>query len=86
MKDCEYLDGENIKPHTTREARKLIGKKVSYLCQHHIDHNRGSSCLPKVGIITDVLNRELVISGDYILISRIAEMVEHDFPKGTKED
>jgi ribosomal protein L35AE/L33A len=71
------LSGENIKPHTTREARALIGKSVTYLRESDIDHSGRGHYFPQKGTVVAVHGRNLAINdpNNFVAFSEIAEMV-----------
>lgn len=73
---CKYLEGENIAPGNIKEAKALIGKRVEYLEERDIDKSGRGYFFPKRGFITNSINRELVIDGNYINRSSLREMIE----------
>jgi hypothetical protein len=58
-----------------KEARALIGKRVKYLRGIDIDKTGRGYVFPRYGTIERVIGRELLIDGDYVVRSRIVEMV-----------
>ena len=71
-----YLDGENIKPTTNAEAKKLIGKRVEYLRNCDIDRSGRGYIFPRTGTIVEVVGKNIDIDGNMIHLSNIVEMVE----------
>lgn len=78
MRQCKYLEGENIAPATAAEARALIGKRVEYLRSRDIDHSGRGYYFPRTGVITRAAGRSIEFddSQDWIHRSSIREMVE----------
>ena len=76
MSECRILEGENIAPRNAQEARALIGKQVRYLRNVDLDRSGRGYFFPRIGTVESVVGRELVIDGDYVLRTRIVEMVE----------
>lgn len=78
MAQCKYLEGENIKPGNTKDAKALIGKKVKYLCSRDIDKSGRGYIFPRVGVIANVHNKEIAIDDTenyQFFISDVVEMV-----------
>lgn len=73
--ECKYLTGENIKPRTIKEARLLIGKRVSYLRDSDIDKSGRGYIFPQYGWIESAKGRHIVITGDYVHMSNLREMI-----------
>ena len=76
-----YLQGENIKPRSTKEARALIGTKVIYLQKRDIDKSGRGYFFPQHGIIAGVNGRNIVIDDPYnycVYLSDIVEMVREE--------
>lgn len=69
-----YLEGTHVKPKTNKDAKTLIGKRVSYLRRCDIETSRGMA-FPRSGMIDDVLGKNLLIDGDYLYFNDIVEMV-----------
>lgn len=77
MSKCRILDGENIAPRTIKEARQLIGKNVTYLRESDIDKSGRGIYFPRYGIVEEVIGREIIIAGHYIVSRNIREMIEN---------
>lgn len=76
---CYYLEGENIKPTTVKEARALIGKYVRYLRREDIDRSGRGYFFPKSGKIVDAVGKNIAIDSSdnfCIYLSDLREMVE----------
>lgn len=76
MSECHYLKGPNIAPKTVSQARKLTGTFVQYLAEEDIDKSGRGYIFPRYGFVEGGMGRDVIISGDYISISRIREMTE----------
>lgn len=74
MKDCQYLEGNNIAPATASEARTLIGKRVEYLREVDIDKSGRGYYWPRKGEVTDVCGRNIEVGGEWIGLSGLREM------------
>lgn len=72
---CRYLEGENIAPRTIAEARKLIGSWVEYLPERDIDKSGRGYYFPRHGEVESATGREIVISGSYLVMRDIREMI-----------
>lgn len=72
---CRYLEGENIAPRTVADAKKLIGIAVEYLPERDIDKSGRGYYFPRRGTIESARGREIVISGDYLVMRNIREMI-----------
>lgn len=59
--NCRYLEGENIAPHTTKQARLLIGKQVAYLQEGDIDRSGRGLFFPRYGTIAEVYGKNIAI-------------------------
>lgn len=71
-----FPEETNIAPKTNAEAKKLIGKRVKYLCEENIDKSGRGYIFPRTGTINSVVGRNIEIDGDMIYLSRLVEMVE----------
>lgn len=79
-----YLEGVNIKPYNTKDARALVGKHVQYVRESDIDKSGRGYFFTNSGTIKEVSNRQMCIDGSWLCISEIREMVEtsrHEDPK-----
>lgn len=86
MQRCSHLDGEQLKPKTASQARKLIGKSVVYLRSCDIDRSGRGYLFPKQGKIMDVHGRNLMLDGgDRLAFSSIVDMVENPSTKNIIE-
>ncbi|MFZ3286580.1 MAG: hypothetical protein WA191_06990 [Telluria sp.] len=74
MKPNRYLEGENIAPRTSVEARALIGKRVEYLTERDIDKSGRGYYWPRFGSIESVKGRNIQIDGDWLTFRDIREM------------
>lgn len=76
MAKCYYLEGENIAPRTTAEAKKLIGKPVTYLQKADIDRSGRGLYFPRYGKIAGVVSKNIAIDtpGNYVI--RLSDLVE----------
>ena len=68
------LEGINVTPETSQDAKKLIGKRVQYLRECDIERNKGM-IFPRYCTIIDVKNNNIVTENDYIYIPDLVEMV-----------
>lgn len=78
MSKCYYLEGENIRPKLSSEAKALIGKKITWLSEQDIDKSGRGYFFPKYGTIVDVKGKNIAIDTpeNWILyIGDIREMV-----------
>lgn len=74
---CRYLTGENIRPRSAEEARKLIGKKITYLREQDIDRSGRGYFFPRQGEVTSVQGRNIEFgNGDWQTLSSLVEVVE----------
>lgn len=73
---CYYLEGENIKPATAKEARSLIGKRVRYLQRSDIDRSGRGFFFPRDGVIAAVQGREIAMDYPNNFVATISELVE----------
>lgn len=71
-----FPEETNIAPKTNAEAKRLIGKRVKYLCEENIDKSGRGYIFPRTGTITDVVGKNIEIDGDMIYLSKLVEMVE----------
>jgi hypothetical protein len=72
-----YLEGQNITPRSTKEAKMLIGKHVQFLRKCDIDRSGRGYYFPRTGVIEDVNGKNLIMhNGDAIYLSDLVEMVE----------
>ena len=73
---CRYLEGENVKPRTKKEAEKLIGKKVQYLRGCDIDRSGRGLCFPRINIVQEIQGKNLMFEDlDSVFFSDISEMI-----------
>lgn len=71
-----YLDGQNVAPKTAKQARALIGKKVTYLTKFDIDRSGRGYFFPRTGVIREVHGKNVDVGHhDWIMLSSIVEMV-----------
>ena len=76
---CNYLDGENITPSTTKQARDLIGVNVTYLTKGDIDRSGRGYFFPREGVVAGVHGRNIAFDepGNFLyILSDIVEMVK----------
>jgi hypothetical protein len=74
-----YLEGNDIKPRTAKEAKALIGKRVKYLQSSDVDKSGRGYFFPRVGTIVDVKGKNIAIddkSNFCIFLSNLVEMTE----------
>ena len=74
-RDKMYLEGENIKPRTVKEAKNLIGEDVEYLQNEDIDKSGRGYFFPKVGTVEDAFGKTIVVSGRFLHRPNIVEMI-----------
>ncbi|PWC69080.1 hypothetical protein TSH7_01135 [Azospirillum sp. TSH7] len=84
MAKCLCLEGENIKPSTAAEAKKLMGKLVRYLRSNDVDRRRGYF-FPRCGEVVGVNGRNVMIDGDWVYLPDLYEMVEVKSAANTEE-
>ena len=73
---CKLLTGPNIKPSNVKEARALIGKKVSYLRDRDIDRSGREYFFPRNGVVSDAKGRNMQIGDVWVSLSELYEMAE----------
>lgn len=56
MAKNSYLDGENIRPRNTMQAKAMMGASVNYLHESDIDKSGRGYFWPRQGKITGVFN------------------------------
>lgn len=72
-----YFEGKNIAPRTASEAKKLIGKHVTFLRSQDIDKSGRGYFFPRSGVISEVHGRNIFLeNGTDIQLSTLVEMVE----------
>lgn len=74
-----YLEGQNIKPRTAKEARALIGTEVIYLQSADIDKSGRGYYFPRRGVIAAVVGRNIAVDHPenfVIYMSNLVEMVK----------
>ncbi|WP_336761373.1 hypothetical protein [Paenibacillus sp. USHLN196] len=71
------LQGANIAPKTSKDAKQLIGKNVQFLRNQDIDKSGRGYFFPRNGTIEDVVGKNLLLeNGEMIHFSELVEMVE----------
>lgn len=71
------LEGVNIAPKSSADAKKLIGKHVRFLRSSDIDKSGRGYFFPRTGTVTDVHGRYIFMeNGSDIHLSELVEMVE----------
>ncbi len=70
-----YLTGVHITDRSTKNFRACIGSKVQYLRNWDIDKSGRGYFFPREGTIEQVANRQVCISGSWLMIRDIAEIV-----------
>lgn len=75
MAKCQYLEGENVRPHTATEARKLIGKQVEFLRGRDIDRSGRGYFWPRKGTVTEAIGRNIEIGGNWESLASLVEVV-----------
>lgn len=71
-----YLKGVNIRPHSNKEAKNLIGKVVEYLCKRDIDKSSRGYYFSRINTIEAVSGRQIIFeNSDSISLGDIVEMV-----------
>lgn len=72
-----YLEGINITPKNTSDAKLLIGKKVQFLRNCDIDRSGRGYFFPRTGVVEDVIGKNVIMSdGATIYLSDLVEMVQ----------
>lgn len=66
--------GVPITDRSTSNMRACIGQKVEYLRSRDIDKSGRGYFFPHIGVITEVLRRQVSISGEWMRISEIVEI------------
>lgn len=75
-----YLTGKLITPRTAKEARALIGKRVTYLRKADIDYSGRGLFFPRTGTIKAVFRKNIALDdeGNFELyMPDLVEMVEN---------
>lgn len=73
---CRHLEGENIKPTTSKEAKALIGKRVCYLQCADIDTSGRGYIFPRYGVVAGVSGREIAMGSPNNFVASISNLVE----------
>lgn len=71
----KLLEGEDIRPKNTKQAKALIGETVEFLREKDIDRSGRGYFFPRVSVIEDAFRGHVVLSGDPTPIREIREMV-----------
>lgn len=72
----KMLKGIDVKPSCNADVRKLIGKRVKYLCKCDIDRSGRWYFFPRHNTITEAYRKNIIFAtGDSIYISDLVEMV-----------
>lgn len=73
---CTYLEGENLKPNSAKEARALIGKRIKYLNVDDVDKTGRGYFFPKYGTVVAVSGRNIAIDYENNFITSISRILE----------
>lgn len=70
------LDGVDVKPKTTKDAKLLIGKRVQYLRNCDVDRTGRGLFFPRYNTIKNVSGRNLILEDeDSLYFNDIIEMI-----------
>lgn len=72
----QRLTGKNIAPLSTADAKKLIGKRITYLRECDIDRSGRGYFFPRSGIVAGVFRRNLAIDDPSNFIGSLSSFVE----------
>jgi len=75
MSECNWLDGENVAPKNSAEAKALIGKDVIYLKKGDVDSWRGRA-FPKDGKIVSVVGKNIAIDQPDNFVIHTSDLLE----------
>jgi len=78
---CKHLTGDNIKPGTAAEARKLVGKTVNYLRDCDIDKSGRGYIFIQRGEVETVHRSYIRIGGYLVSMRDIVDMTEYVGPR-----
>ena len=69
------LEGKKVKCRTKADVVKLLDQDIVYLTERDIDQTGRGFFIPRFGQVRDYWKRQVNISGDWVSLSRIREMV-----------
>ena len=72
----QRLTGTNLAPLTTKKARELIGKKITYLRTFDIDQSGRGYFFARSGIVADVYKGNLAVDDKNNFIGTLKSFVE----------
>ena len=69
------LYGDIFKLESTKKAKELVGKRITFLTKKDIDKSGRGFFFPRNGIVEEVYARNLRINGDWINFGSFVEIV-----------
>lgn len=69
-----FLDGDNVAPRTSAQAKALIGKRIRYLRGVDIDKSGRNYFFPRVAQVTDAHGRNMEVDGVFYSLASFVEV------------